>query len=61
MLNIEEQERAAYIAGDATTATLLARVQDLERVIERAAQMLAITDTPGVNDDVIELLEGALV
>ena len=30
MLTIEEQERAAYVAGDVHTATLLARILHLE-------------------------------
>jgi hypothetical protein len=30
MLTIEEQERAAYMAGDTTRATLLDRVAELE-------------------------------
>jgi hypothetical protein len=57
-LTIEEQERAAYVSGDVASAQLLDKISELESVIQRALQMLAITDTPGVNDDVIDLLEG---
>ena len=60
MMTINEQERLAYVTGDTEKAALLARLDALETVIRKAAQMLAITDVPGVNDDIIELLEGAL-
>ena len=53
-----EQERAAYMAGDTDRAALLDKISELELVIQKALQMLAITDTPGVNDDIIDLLEG---
>jgi hypothetical protein len=60
MTSIEEQERAAYISGDTATAALLDRIRELELVIQDALRLLAITDTPGVNDDIIDLLEGRL-
>ena len=53
-----EQERAAYMAGDAEKAALLDKIGELESVIQQALHLLAITDTPGVNDDIIDLLEG---
>jgi hypothetical protein len=34
MLTIEEQERAAYMAGDIDKAALLARIVDLEAINE---------------------------
>jgi hypothetical protein len=57
-LAIEEQERAAYMAGDVEKAELWAKISELEAVIHEALRLLAITDTPGVNDDIIDLLEG---
>jgi hypothetical protein len=57
-LVIEEQERAAYMAGDVEKAQLWAKISELESVIHEALRLLAITDTPGVNDDIIDLLEG---
>tara|TARA_R110000868_G_scaffold393289_1_gene664242 strand:- start:93 stop:272 length:180 start_codon:yes stop_codon:yes gene_type:complete len=57
-MNIEELERAAYISGDTATAALLDKISELESVIQEALRLLAITDTPGVNDDIIDLLEG---
>jgi hypothetical protein len=57
-LVIEEQERAAYMAGDVEKAELWAKIIELESVIHEALRLLAITDTPGVNDDIIDLLEG---
>ena len=60
MTSIEEQERTAYISGDTATAALLDRIRELELVIQDALRLLAITDTPGVNDDIIDLLEGRL-
>ena len=57
-LVIEEQERAAYMAGDVEKAELWAKISELELVIHEALRLLAITDTPGVNDDIINLLEG---
>ena len=58
MITIDEQERMAYMAGDTEKAALLDKISELESVIHKALQMLAITDTPGVNDDIIDLLEG---
>jgi hypothetical protein len=57
-LVIEEQERAAYMVGDVEKAELWAKISELELVIHEALRLLAITDTPGVNDDIIDLLEG---
>jgi hypothetical protein len=57
-MTIEEQERAAYMSGDTTTAALLARLDAMHHALGDAVAMLAITDVPGVNDDVIDLLEG---
>jgi hypothetical protein len=57
-LVIEEQERAAYMSGDVGKAELWAKIIELESVIHEALRLLAITDTPGVNDDIIDLLEG---
>ena len=57
-MNIEELERAAYISGDTATAALLDKISELESVIQEALRLLAITDTPGVNDDIIDLLAG---
>jgi hypothetical protein len=59
-LVIEEQERAAYLSGDVEKAELWAKISELETVIHEALRLLAITDTPGVNDDIIDLLEGRL-
>jgi hypothetical protein len=36
MNTIQEQERAAYIAGDINTANLLARIQELTEALGRA-------------------------
>jgi len=36
MLTIEEQERAAYAAGDTTLAAALARIDDLQRALAGA-------------------------
>ena len=60
MMTINEQERLAYVTGDTEKAALLVRLDALEAVIRKAAQMLDITATPGINADIIELLEGAL-
>jgi hypothetical protein len=40
MLTIEEQERLAYIAGDTTTAALLARIATLQRYLGEATATL---------------------
>ena len=58
MLTIEEQERLAYVTGDTATAALMARLDDMHHALGNAVAMLAIADVPGVNDDVIDLLEG---
>ena len=40
MLTIEEQERAAYVAGDTTLADALARIDDLQRALGGATAEL---------------------
>ena len=40
MLTIEEQERHAYVAGDTTLATALARIDDLQRALGGATAAL---------------------
>jgi hypothetical protein len=40
MLTIEEQERAAYMAGDTATAALLARIATLQRYLGEATAAL---------------------
>ena len=39
-LTIEEQERAAYMAGDTTTAALLARIDDLHHALGQSVATL---------------------
>ena len=47
MLTIEEQERAAYIAGDTTTAALLARIDDLHHALgQGVAALEAVAHSP---------------
>lgn len=44
-LTIDEQERLAYIAGDTTTATLLARLDDMHHALgQSVAALEAIAD-----------------
>lgn len=46
-LTIEEQERAAYMAGDTTTAALLARIDDLQRALgQSVAALEAVAHSP---------------
>ena len=40
MMTMEEQERAAYAAGDTTLATALARIDDLQRALGGATAEL---------------------
>ena len=40
MLTIEEQERAAYIAGDTATARLLARLDDMHHALGQGVAAL---------------------
>ena len=39
-LTIEEQERAAYMAGDTTTAALLARIDELHHALGQSVATL---------------------
>lgn len=39
-LTIEEQERAAYMAGDTDAAALLARIDDLQRALGQSVAAL---------------------
>lgn len=39
-MTIDEQERAAYISGDTTTATLLARIDDLHHALGQSVAAL---------------------
>jgi hypothetical protein len=39
-LTIEEQERAAYIAGDTDTAALLARLDDMHHALAQGVAVL---------------------
>jgi hypothetical protein len=47
-MQITEQERAAYIAGDTERAELLARIDDLQRALGRAVAELELL---GVDHD----------
>lgn len=47
MLTIEEQERAAYIAGDLATARLLARLDDMHHALgQGVAALEAVAHSP---------------
>jgi anti-sigma factor RsiW len=41
-MTLYEQERAAYIAGDTERAELLARIDELQRALERAVAELEL-------------------
>ena len=41
-MTLDEQERAAYIAGDTGTAELLARIDELQRALGRAVAELEL-------------------
>ena len=46
-LTIEEQERAAYISGDTTTAALLARLDDMHHALgQGVAALEAVAHSP---------------
>jgi hypothetical protein len=45
MITTTEQERAAYMAGDTTTADLLARIDELQRALGRATARIEELET----------------
>ena len=47
-MTLDEQERAAYIAGDTERAELLARIDELQRALGRAVAELELM---GVDHD----------